>query len=84
MEDPTPERVLETVERYEEDLTDVSRPHSPMRAVVTVGKAIEVAATRDKSQPGDPVTVAVRQEMEALLEASKAHRKVVPTNSDIM
>lgn len=84
LEDPTPERVLETVERYEEDLTDVSRPHSPMRAVVTVGKAIEVAATRDKSQPGDPVTVAVRKEMEALLEASKAHRKVVPTNSDIM
>ena len=35
--DPTPERVLETVERFEEDLTDRVRPHSPMHAVVDVG-----------------------------------------------
>ena len=28
---PTPERLLETVERYEEDLTDTARPHPPPR-----------------------------------------------------
>ncbi|RYD30055.1 MAG: 1-acyl-sn-glycerol-3-phosphate acyltransferase, partial [Verrucomicrobiaceae bacterium] len=46
---PTPERILETVERYEEDLTDYSRPHSPIHAAVMVGDAIEVPATRGKS-----------------------------------
>ena len=35
------ERVLETVERFEEDLTDCSRPHGPLKAVLKVGEAIE-------------------------------------------
>jgi hypothetical protein len=34
---PSSERLLETVERYEEDLTDHSRPHPPLHAVITVG-----------------------------------------------
>ena len=38
---PTPERLLETVERYEEDLTDAARPHSPIHAVISVGEAME-------------------------------------------
>src|SRR6185503_4883332 len=35
--DPTPERVLETVERFEKDMTDKARIHPPMRAVIDVG-----------------------------------------------
>ena len=31
IESPTPERILETVERYEEDLTDAARPHPPLQ-----------------------------------------------------
>lgn len=81
--EPTPERVLETVERYEEDLTDVARPHYPIRAVITVGDAIEVSATRDKSQEADPITAAVRRAMEALLESTKAARRVIPTGADL-
>jgi 1-acyl-sn-glycerol-3-phosphate acyltransferase len=81
--EPTPERVLETVERYEEDLTDVARPHYPIRAVITVGDAIEVSATRDKSQEGDPITAAVRQSMEDLLESTKTARRITPTGADL-
>ncbi len=79
IKEPTPERILETVERYEEDLTDVARPHFPIRAVICVGDAIEVSTTRDRTQEGDPVTHAIREQMENLLESSKAHRRVSPT-----
>ena len=82
IEHPTPERILETVERYEEDLKDVSRPHPPIRAMISVGDAIEVSATRDKSQEVDPVTVEIRRQMESLLESTKALRKVNPTGVD--
>ena len=45
---PTPERLLETVERYEEDLTDAARPHPPLHVVISVGEAIEATPTRDR------------------------------------
>jgi 1-acyl-sn-glycerol-3-phosphate acyltransferase len=82
-ENPTPERILETVERYEEDLTDISRPHFPIRAVITVGDAIEVASAREKSQDGDPITSEIRSQMERLLETTKSFRKINPTGTDI-
>jgi hypothetical protein len=82
MEDLTPERLLETVERYEEDLTDIARPHAPIRAVITVGDAIEISAKRDRSAEVDPVTLEIHQQMEALLTASKAQRRVTPTGME--
>ncbi len=81
IERPTPERILETVERYEEDLTDAARPHPPLRAVITVGEAIAVGPTRDRSRAGDPVTAEVRQRMEEMLKESKARRRVPPTGT---
>jgi 1-acyl-sn-glycerol-3-phosphate acyltransferase len=71
--EPTPERILETVERFEEDTTDRARVHAPMRAVVDVGEAIEVSA-EDEQRDGDsdPVMVKVREQMRAMLAASLA------------
>lgn len=83
IENPTPERILETVERYEEDLTDVARPHFPIRAVITVGDAIEVGTGRERSQDADPITIEIRRRMEELLESTKKHRKIPPTGTDI-
>lgn len=79
---PTPERILETIERYEEDLTDIARPHFPIRAIVTVGDAIEVNANRDRTQETDPLTVEIRRQMEALLVSSKTLRKILPTGTE--
>jgi 1-acyl-sn-glycerol-3-phosphate acyltransferase len=84
IESPTPERILETVERYEEDLTDVARAHFPLRAIITVGEAIEVSAARDRSQETDPLTTQVRKSMEVLLESTKACRRIAPTGTDIL
>ncbi|MCX6877165.1 MAG: 1-acyl-sn-glycerol-3-phosphate acyltransferase [Verrucomicrobia bacterium] len=79
IEQPTAERILETVERYEEDLTDVARGHPPLRAVITVGEAIGLGAARDRSQASDPLTSELRQRMEGLLEESRTQRRVTPT-----
>jgi 1-acyl-sn-glycerol-3-phosphate acyltransferase len=82
-ENATPERILETIERYEEDLTDTARAHPPIRAVIIVGDAIEVSANRDRSQETDPLTLVIREQMEALLESSKTHRKIIPSGTAI-
>ncbi len=64
---PSPERLLETVERYEEDLTDVSRPHPPIHAVICVGEALEAMPTRARELDGDPLANERRCQLERLL-----------------
>ena len=76
---PTPERLLETVERYEEDLTDAATPHAPIRAVISVGEAIEAPPQRDRTAESDPIAVELRRQLEALQEQSKTRRRVGPT-----
>jgi hypothetical protein len=70
------------VERYEEDLTDVSRAHPPLHVVLTVGDAIEVSAERDRSADGDPITREIHERLEALLEETKSTRRKPPTGAD--
>jgi hypothetical protein len=43
------DRILETVERFEEDLTDKVRTHRPLKAVVEIGEAISVDASRGRA-----------------------------------
>lgn len=81
IENPTPERVLETVERYEEDLTDRVRPHFPIRAVVFVGDAIEINPAHERSQEPDPVIKEIREQLEMLMESSRVHRRITPTGT---
>ncbi len=75
---PTPERLLEMVERYEEDLTDAARPHPPIHAVISVGEAIEAAPTRDRSADSDPIATELRRQLETMLEESKTRRRAQP------
>jgi 1-acyl-sn-glycerol-3-phosphate acyltransferase len=65
----TPERLLETVERFEEDLTDYVRPHPPIHAMITVGEAIEVRATREREArgEGDALMVTLERRLKELL-----------------
>ena len=82
-ENTPPERILETVERYEEDLKDVARAHPPLHAVITVGDAIEVTAGRDRSQEGDPIMRQLRERMEAMMEETKSYRRKPVTGTEI-
>jgi len=67
---PTPERLLETVERFEEDMTDAAAPLARLRAVVDVGEAIIVDPERRRGGEGDPLMALLRERLEALLAAS--------------
>ncbi len=73
-EDPSPERILETIERFEEDLTDRARPHGPIRAVITVGDAIVVTAEKERAGE-DTVSTGLRRRMTGLLAATRMLRK---------
>jgi hypothetical protein len=63
---PTPERLLETVERFEEDLTDRCRTYAPMRCVITVGDAIAVSPTRERGSD-DPVSADLERALKQML-----------------
>jgi hypothetical protein len=68
---PESERILETVERLEEDLTDKVTVHSPLRAVVEIGSAIEVSPERDKSLDYDPLMEQVHETIHMMLEKNR-------------
>ncbi len=61
---PSVERMLETVERLEEDLTDVATVHRPMAVTVHVGEPIDVAGS-DRSPAA--LMKEVRNRIETLL-----------------
>ena len=71
---PTGEKLLETVERFEEDLTDTARIHHPIHAAIEVGEAIEVPPGRDRGAQGDSIMTRVRQQIETMLEGLRARR----------
>jgi 1-acyl-sn-glycerol-3-phosphate acyltransferase len=64
---PTPERLLETVERFEEDLTDRITVHRPLHATVTVGEAIEASPTREARGGDDPLMEQIASQLRTML-----------------
>jgi len=73
-EQTTPEQMLETVERYEEDLTDKVHVHRPIHVAVEVGEAIEVSPTRERGIETDPVIANIRGQLETMLARLKTIR----------
>lgn len=65
---PTVDRLLETVERYEEDLTDATRVHGSLHAIVQVGEAIDVSPKRDRNAEVDPLMARIERDLQAMLE----------------
>src|SRR4051812_6390732 len=60
-------RMIETVERFEEDLTGKVTVHGPVEATVTVGDAIEVSTAREARGESDPLMGAIETQMRAML-----------------
>jgi 1-acyl-sn-glycerol-3-phosphate acyltransferase len=69
---PTAERLLETVERFEEDLMDAVRPYRPMSVRIDVGPALAVSPDRDRAAVTDPVLEHIERELSRLLAESAA------------
>jgi len=68
---PTPEQMLETVERFEEDLTDQVRVYRPLHVIMEVGNAIEVGPTRQRGADCDPLMVQLHDDLATMLARLK-------------
>jgi 1-acyl-sn-glycerol-3-phosphate acyltransferase len=72
-----PERVVETVERLQEDFTDTMRVHEPFHAVIQVGEAIPVGTERVRDELGDPIMAEVRRQLQMMINELAAERTAV-------
>lgn len=72
-----PERLVETVERFEEDFTDKIRKHEPFHAVIQVGEAIPVSPQRDRESAADPAMVEVKTQLQSMIDQMAAERTAV-------
>ncbi len=66
------ERILETVERFVEDLTDKAAVIGELKVVIQVAPAMVVAPRRKKSSDGDELLREIGHVMQAMLEALAA------------
>jgi 1-acyl-sn-glycerol-3-phosphate acyltransferase len=64
--EPTTERLLETVERFEEDTTDAARIHRPLACRIDVGEALPVTIDRVRGE-ADPHTAQLEERLKAML-----------------
>lgn len=64
----SPERLLETVERFEEDLTDAARIHGPMKLVIEIGDPIEVSPKRERGAKGDPLMQTLETQLQSMID----------------
>lgn len=71
-EPTTVTRVLETVERFEEDLTDRARVHRGLHCVIRIGEAIPVSIDKPPRDQEDPVMFQLRTQLQAMLELLSA------------
>jgi 1-acyl-sn-glycerol-3-phosphate acyltransferase len=61
-------RILETVERLEEDLTDRSRIHSPLHVVIQIDEAIVIGTDKLPKDQEDPVMLQLRSRLQGMLD----------------
>ena len=64
---PSVDRVLETIERFEEDLTDKARRHGRLKVILQIAPAIEVSPERDRKAPVDPLMIEIQQTLQQML-----------------
>ncbi len=67
LDTPTDTRLLETVESFEEDLTDRSRIHRPLHAILELGPAIEVDHAKPPREADDPLMSELADSLKSML-----------------
>ena len=68
LKEPTAERVLEMIEKFEEDLTDKARRHGKLKVIMEIGEAIEVSPERDRRAEVDPLMVKIQQSLQEMID----------------
>lgn len=64
---PTVDRILETVERFAENLTGKEQVHRPLHAVIQIGEPIEVQSRRSRDASGDPLIGQIADQLRGML-----------------
>lgn len=62
------DRLLETIERFEEDLTDRVRVHGHLKVVIEVGPVIPVSPDRDRQAEVDPLMREIERSLQGMLD----------------
>jgi len=75
---PSVDRILETVERFEEDLTDKVRVHGHLKVIIDVGDPIEVSPRRDRRAVTDPLMVELEARLKEMMAALGAESPLWP------
>ena len=75
-EHPSVDRILETVEKFEEDFTDACRVHGHLKAITVVGDAIEVSTKRERGLDYDPLMEQIRERLEDMLKDLQSESKM--------
>lgn len=72
----TDTRILETVERLEEDITDRAGVHGPLEVIIEIDEPIEVPTDRTPRGEEDPIMKRLRERMQSMLDrlSSEANR----------
>jgi len=81
LETPTVERLLETLERFEEDLTDKARVHGNLHVIIDVGEAISVDTKRDRKAEVDPLMDRIERDLQAGLVALGSECTIYATDA---
>jgi len=65
---PSRDRILETLQRFEEDLTDQVQVQGALKVVIEIGEAIEVSSERDRQAEVDPLMHQVETSLQGMLD----------------
>jgi len=74
---PSIDRILEIIEKYEEDITDKARRHGHLKVVLEVGEALEVSPERQRGMSVDPLTVEIQKSLQAMVDRLAAESRVL-------
>ena len=76
VEYPSVDRILETVEKFEEDLFDKCRVHGQTKVIIDVGEAIEVSPKRVRNAESDPLMDAIRDQLRPMLASLQTESRM--------
>ena len=68
-EPTTVNRILETVERFEEDLTDKATVHGKLKAIIDIDEPIEVSPKRERGAKRDPLMVQLEDRLNFMIDS---------------
>lgn len=76
VEHPSVDRIVETVEKFEEDLFGKCRVHGHTKVVLDVGEAIEVSSKRVRGVESDPLMDAIREQLRPMMASLQAESRM--------